>query len=362
MSLDVRLRKRLSPRFQLDVAFAAAPGVTIVFGASGSGKTTLLRAVAGLAVPDSGRVAIGDRVLFDSSGGIAVAAADRRIGFVFQNLALFPHLTAAANIEYGLSRLTTAERRRRTAAIAESFRIGHLLAQRPGMISGGERQRVGLARALVTDPDVLLLDEPLSALDHATQSRIIADLRAWNEERQLPILYVTHAQREAFALGERVLLLRDGVVAADGTPDAVLNAPARDDVAQLAGFENILEAAVIERRPDAGVMAARIARTTIDLEIPLTAAAAGDAIRVAIRAGDILIATERPHGLSARNIVAGTIASLAREGPVVRLTVGVGVPIEVHVTPTSSTALELAPGRGVWLVIKTHSCHPVSAV
>src|SRR5262249_61752115 len=173
--------------------------------------------------------------LFASSAHVDMAPADRRIGFVFQHLALFPHLTTAQNIEYGVSALPAAERPRRTAAIAESFRIAHLLDRRPAAISGGERQRVGLARALVTDPDALLLDDPLSALDHATRTRIIADLRAWNLARAIPILYVTHSQREAFALGERALVLRDGAIVADGTPDGVLNAPRRDSVALLAG-------------------------------------------------------------------------------------------------------------------------------
>jgi molybdate transport system ATP-binding protein len=362
MSLDVSVRTRLSPRFQLDVAFTAAAGTTIVFGASGSGKTTLLRLVAGLASPDRGRIAIDDRVLVDVSARVDVPPPERRVGLVFQELALFPHLTAAENIGYGLSRLPPAERRQRIAAIATSFGIAHLLAHRPAAISGGERQRVGLARALVTDPEVLLLDEPLSALDHETQSRIIADLRAWNDGRRIPILYVTHSQREAFALGERVLLLRDGAIVSDGTPHAVLNAPSLESIAQLAGFENLLDAVVVERRPDAGVMIVRLAGTAADLETPLTSFEPGERIRVAVRAGDILVATERPRALSARNIVAGTLAALTRQGATVRLEVGIGVPIEVHVTPGATEALALKPGREVWLVIKTHSCHAVSAV
>ncbi|HMF97652.1 MAG TPA: ATP-binding cassette domain-containing protein [Vicinamibacterales bacterium] len=362
MSLDVRLRTRLSPRFRLDVAFTAAPGTTIVFGASGSGKTTLLRSVAGLAATDEGRIAINDRVLLDVGARINVPPPGRRVGLVFQHLALFPHLTIAENIAYGLPRQPATKRDAQTTAIATSFGIAHLLAHRPAAVSGGERQRVGLARALVTDPEVLLLDEPLSALDHDTQSRIIADLRTWNERRRVPILYVTHSQREAFALGERVLLLRDGTIVADGTPDKVLNAPSHESVAQLAGFENLLDAVVIERRPDAGVMIVRLTGTATDLETPLTSFDAGDRIRVAIRAGDILIATERPHGLSARNVVPATIGGLARQGATVRLEASIGVPVEVHVTPTASADLDLRPHGNVWLVIKTHSCHPVSAV
>jgi molybdate transport system ATP-binding protein len=362
MNLSVRLRRHSSPAFLLDVAFVAEPGVTILFGESGSGKTTLLRCVAGLTRPDEGRIAIGERQLFDSSTATNVEPSRRRVGFVFQHLALFPHLTAAKNIEYGLSQLPLPDRQERTAAIAASFRIGHLLDRRPREISGGERQRVGLARSLVTDPEILLLDEPLTALDHATQSRIIADLQQWNEARRIPILYVTHSQREVFALGERVLALQDGAIVADGTPQQVIDMPSHERVAQLTGFENILDAVVVGRRPDAGVMVTRLARTHVDLETPLIDIEPGRPTRVAVRAGDILIATEAPRGLSARNVLPGTIVTLVREGSVVRVQVDIGVGIEVHVTPTAVEALKLQAGRHVWLVIKTHSCHPVSTI
>jgi molybdate transport system ATP-binding protein len=365
MNLSVHVRKRLSPPFVLDVRCDVAPGVTIVFGESGSGKTTLLRSVAGLARPDEGRIAIGDRTLFDAAAGIDLAPAARRVGFVFQHLALFPHLTAADNIEYGLAQLAPAERRQRTAAIAASFRISHLLPRRPGEISGGERQRVGLARSLVTDPDVLLLDEPLSALDHSTQSRIIQDLRQWNDSRRIPILYVTHSQREAFALGERVLVVEAGAIVADGTPHDVMERPARESVARLAGFENLLDAVVVRRDAFAGVMVCRLIGTsgaTVDLETPLANVDVDHAVRIAIRAGDIIIATERPRGLSARNVLAGTIASLSQQGSIVRAEVKIGVPLEVHLTPTAAHALGLRAAEDVWLVIKTHSCRLVSAV
>jgi molybdate transport system ATP-binding protein len=222
MNLSVRLRLRLSDSFTLEVDFAATPGVTILFGESGSGKTTLLRSIAGFTRPNQGRVAVGERVLYDSASGTNVDPSLRRVGFVFQDLALFPHLSGAKNIEYGLAGLDRDERSRRTSAIAHSFDIVDVLGRRPKQISGGERQRVGLARTLVTNPDVLLLDEPLSALDRRTQSRIMADLQRWNLEHQIPILYVTHSIREAYALGDRVLALDDGAIVGDGTPEQVI--------------------------------------------------------------------------------------------------------------------------------------------
>jgi len=360
MTLAVRVRKGLA-LFTLDVGFAAGPGVSILFGESGSGKTTLLRCVAGVTRPDAGRIAIGDRILFDSDRAIDMPPRQRRVGFVFQQLALFPHLSARDNIGYGIAHLEADERRTRIEDIARSFRIDSLLDRKPAAISGGERQRVGLARSLVGDPEVLLLDEPLSALDHATQSRIIEDLLRWVEARQIPVLYVTHSQREVFALGRRVLLIEEGRIVADGQPHDVMNAPAHERVAELVGYENVLEGTIAVRRPGAGVMAVSLAGTRVPIEAPIVDGAVGSPVRVAIRAGDILLAIERPIGLSARNIVPGTVVSLRRTGAFVAVIVGIGTAIEVHVTPSACEELELRPGRDVWLVIKTHSCRALIA-
>ena len=361
MSLSVEVHKRLSPAFGLDVSFQAPAGITIVFGASGSGKTTLLRMVAGLLTPDSGRLAVADRVLFDSSLGLDVPVERRQIGYVFQHLALFPHLTVADNIQYGLAGLAFEARRERTGAIAGSFRISHLLERRPGAISGGERQRVALARALVTNPSVLLLDEPLAALDHYTQSHIIEDLKSWNDARAIPILYVTHAHREVFALGERVIVLDAGRLAAAGTPDEVLNRPDQEQLAQIAGFENIFTASVLGTRPDIGTSHCRLEDSQTELEIPLIARPPGHRLRIAIRAGDILLATQEPIGLSARNILPGRVAFLRREATTMTAGVDAGVRFLVHLTPGGAESLRLHAGDAVWLIVKTHSCRIVSA-
>ncbi|HEY7289876.1 MAG TPA: molybdenum ABC transporter ATP-binding protein [Vicinamibacterales bacterium] len=361
MTLAVRVRKRLSSQFGLDVELAVEPGVTILFGASGSGKSTLLRCIAGLTRPDSGLVRVGDDVVFDGERGVDVRPSRRQFGFLFQTLALFPHLTIADNIAYGLDSLPPDQRGARIGAIAESFRIAHLLSRRPPEVSGGERQRAGLARSLVAAPRVLLLDEPLSALDYETQSRIIEDLRGWNSARRIPILYVTHSHREVFALGEQVVVLRDGRISAGGAPDDVMNAPETDVMAVLTGFENVLNAAVVSRDDASGVMRTSLAGSRTVLEVPLTAARQGDAIRVAIRAGDIIAAVEEPHGLSARNVLQGRISALTREGPRVALNVDIGTTVLVYVTPAACDVLRLQAGTEVWLVIKTHSCRVVSA-
>ncbi|MCC7418273.1 MAG: molybdenum ABC transporter ATP-binding protein [Acidobacteria bacterium] len=358
MTLAATIRARLSHDFTLDVRFEAPPGVTMVFGESGSGKTTILRCLAGLHRPDEGRIAIGALVAFDSGLRIDVAARRRGLGYVSQDLALFPHMTVAQNLQYGLARLPATERRRRIGAIAAQFRIDHLLARRPGGISGGERQRAALARALVTDPQLLLLDEPLSALDHVTRSRIIEDLRGWNAAHAIPVLYVTHSHREVFALGERVIALERGRVVAEGRPQEVLDTPAHEPLAQLAGFENVFDATVLGADAANGTMRCLLPGGA-ELEVPLARAAPGAGIRIAIRAGDILLAAGEPSGLSARNALRGEVRSIEREGAAAIVMVDAGCRFQVHVTPAAVESLGLAGGQPVWLVVKTYSCRVV---
>ena len=191
--------------FILDVEFDALPGVTILFGASGAGKSVTLRSIAGLVRPEAGRIAINDQVLFDSARSINLPIRERGAGYVFQNLALFPHLTARENVEFALSESSKGERHERATELLRAFAIEHVAARRPRDISGGEAQRVALARALAPRPRFLLLDEPLSALDEAIKRSIIADLKKLNRELRLPILYVTHSREEALTLGERAI-------------------------------------------------------------------------------------------------------------------------------------------------------------
>jgi molybdate transport system ATP-binding protein len=353
-----RRRDAVSP-FVLDVSLAIAPGITILFGPSGAGKSTLLDCLAGLVRPDAGRIAIGEQALFDSAGRANLPPQKRRIAYVFQSLALFPHMSVEENVSYGLAYLQGQERRARVGEILAAFRVENLKTRKPGEISGGEKQRVALARSLVTLPRLLLLDEPLTGLDAALKAAIVEDLRAWNAAQRIPILYVTHTREEVDALGERVIAMDHGRVVSAGTPQEVLDAPRRKRLAQAAGFENLLGGTVIDVREADGVMRVRLEASASEIEVPLGYAAAGDRVRVAIRAGDILLATEPPKGLSARNVLPGRIVSLDRRGNMVVARVACGVVFTVHVTPGAARALELAPERQVWLVLKTHSCHLV---
>ena len=357
---SIQIRKRLGNEFDLDLAVALPPGITILFGPSGAGKTTVLNCVAGLVHPDQGRIATQQNTFFDSEQGINLPPQRRRIGYVFQDLALFSHLSVLSNVEYGLFRLDIGQRKQHSTAILESFRIAHLSSRKPTEISGGERQRVALARALVIDPSILLLDEPLAALDAITKSKIVEDLRAWNDQHRIPILYVTHSRDEVFALGERVIVLESGRSIAQGTPHEVMSAPRQETVAQLAGFENIFDATVTAVHEKRGTMVCLLAGGKVEIETPLVKAEVGSALRIGIRAGDILLASISPAGLSARNIIPGQMTSLAQRDVIVVAKVNCGVEMEVHLTLAARDSLQLQPGREVWLVIKTHSCHLMS--
>jgi molybdenum ABC transporter ATP-binding protein len=395
--LQVAVRRKLASEngvFELDVAFSVHRGITILFGASGAGKTTLLDCIAGLTPPDSGRIKVGDRVFFDSERRINVPVRSRNIGYVFQDLALFPHLSVESNVAYGLAGIHPQERERRVGKALDSLGIAALRNRRPAQLSGGERQRVALARALVTGPSLLLLDEPLAALDLPVRMKIADDLRRSIQNLPIPVLYVTHSRDEVFMLGERLLVLERGKVISQGTPHEVLSAPRGETVAQLAGFENIFDAQVISIHDDRGTMICRtgshqgtgsfqetgsyqgtasavpIARNNetralapegsasgIELETPLVRAEPGAKVRVGISAGDILLATSAPIGLSARNILPGKLLSLSQRDALIVARVDCGVELSVHLTLGARDSLELTPGRQVWVIVKTHSCH-----
>lgn len=347
--------------FVLDVEFAAPPGVTILFGASGSGKTQTLLSVAGLTRPDEGHIAVQGETLFDSSRGFSLPVSRRRAGYVFQSLALFPHMTAQANVEFAAHDLPRRERRERACALLERFGVGHTAARRPREISGGEAQRVALARALASEPRMLLLDEPLSALDEPVKLSIMSDLREMNRRLNLPILYVTHSRDEALALGERALVFERGRIVATGEPHEVFVSPASLGVARLAGVENIFEGVVKSRDESAGTMLVELKNdegaASLGVEVPLGRAGVGGCVTIAVRSGDVLLATEEPRGLSARNVLRGRVAAVERRSSetLVRVECG-GVVWAASVTPQSLGELSIEVGREVWLAFKTYSC------
>jgi molybdate transport system ATP-binding protein len=371
--LNVRLRKEFqretkavtrdsderSEGFVLEVEFMAPPGVTILFGASGAGKTQTLKAIAGLVRLAEGRIEINGQVLFDSASSVNLPASRRRVGYVFQNLALFPHLNALANVEFAVSHLPRRERRARALSLLERFGVGHTAGRLPSGISGGEAQRVALARALACEPRLLLLDEPLSALDEAIKMEIVSDLKEFNRETRLPILYVTHSRDEALTLGERALVFERGRVVARGEPHEVFGAPVKASVARLTGVENMFDGRVLSRSESASTMLVEllgVAGGACRVEVPLGRARTGESVSVAVRSGDILLATEELRGLSARNQFAGRISLIERRSEQTLVHVESGVHWIASVTRQSLEELRLEVGKTVWLAFKTYSC------
>lgn len=225
--LQVDIRKSLeadqSGSFSLEVSFKAADEITILFGPSGSGKTTTLRAIAGIVTPDTGRIRVGEEIYFDSATGRNLSIQRRRVGYVFQDYALFPHMTAEQNVAYGIKDdgASGATRHERARAMLDLFGIGRVARRYPNNLSGGEQQRTALARALASDPAVVLLDEPLSAVDAETRSRLLDEIVSAQERVAIPFVYVTHNTAEALRLGRQVVVLEAGKVNQIGRPSEI---------------------------------------------------------------------------------------------------------------------------------------------
>jgi molybdate transport system ATP-binding protein len=360
--LQAKIKKRLGQgveEFTLDVEFEVGQGFTILFGASGSGKSTTLRAIAGILTPDAGRIAVDGQIFFDSEQQINLPIRKRGVGYVFQNLALFPHLTARANIEFGMKDLPKAERQTRASDMMSALHITHTANRKPKEISGGEAQRVALARALSCAPKILLLDEPLSAIDEATKTGIIQDLKTINRDLRLPILYVTHSRDEALTLGERVMVTEGGRLVTSGEPLDVFGSPIVKSVARLTGVENIFTGVVIDKNEAGGTMQVEVKDDHGDcrIDIPLAAASRNERLTIAIPANDILLATKRIEAVSARNLLRGQIQAIADRDNRAVVAVKSGVLWKVNLTHQAVKELHLAPQQEVWLAFKTHSCY-----
>jgi molybdate transport system ATP-binding protein len=313
-------------------------GVTVLFGPSGSGKTTILRCLAGLDRPQEGFIRFAGETWADDQR--FVPAQRRRVGMLFQDYALFPHLTARANVEYGAARGPAAE-------AARLLRIEALLDRKPPQLSGGERQRVALARALAARPRLLLLDEPLSALDTPARSELRHELRAVLGEAGVPTLVVTHDRVEALALGDRLAVLAEGSIRQVGPVHEVFSAPADRSVALVVGTENVAPARVLRR--DAGLAEVQVGEARL---LAVDAGDLGDVCYACIRAEEVVLERSPTHATSARNELVATVVSLADEGPLARVVLDCGFRLVALVTRTSVRELALVPGARVAALIK----------
>lgn len=354
-NLQVQIKKRLTDGFTLDVAFETQAGINILFGPSGSGKTTTLRLIAGLIAPDAGRIAHNEQIYFDSSARINLPIQQRRVGFVFQEGALFPHLTAEQNVAYGIS---VRDRAKRARALLAQFGVEQLAARYPRELSGGEQQRVALARALAPAPSVLLLDEPLSAVDVQTRARLLDEIDAAQRASGIPFLYVTHNHAEAVRLGAHLILLHEGRVAQTGRPLDVFNAPQSASAVRAVGTENLFAARVVEQRPKEGVTV--VETDGLRLEAAYNALPVGNTVTLGVRAEDIIVARERLTQTSARNVIEGRIREIVQTAEQTELIVVCGVELKVSVTAGTINALDLRRETEVFLLIKARALHIVS--
>lgn len=349
MTLSIRLQHRFDA-MALDIAFEAGTGVTALFGRSGAGKTTVVNTVAGLLRPQSGRVVAQGEVLLDTAAGIFVPPHRRRVGYVFQDARLFPHLTVRQNLDYGRwfsGQPGPGEMQR----IVDLLGLGPLLNRRPGTLSGGERQRVALGRAILSRPRLLLMDEPLAALDDARKAEVLPYLERLRDDAGLPILYVSHAMAEVARLANTVVLIDGGRVSATGPAQDVLSDPAN---AQGIGPRDTgaLLTVRVEVQEEDGLT--RLGSAAGPVWVPRIAAPPGTVLRLRILAQDVMLATVRPQAISALNILPGVVTEvrgLDGPGALVRLALGPET-LLARVTRRSATALGLAPGMAVFAVIK----------
>lgn len=348
LSLDLLRRYPGGPAIQARAELPLSGGpVTVLFGASGCGKTTVLRAVAGLDRPTAGTIDFAGERWFDAARRLHVPPQRRRIGFMPQEHALFPHLTVAGNLGYGLAGLPRAEREARVAEVAGRLGIAELLGRRPGALSGGQRQRVALARALAPAPRLLLLDEPLSSLDAPARAELRGELRQRLEAAGIPALVVTHDRVEALSLGDRMLVMVDGRVRQVGPVHEVFSAPADAEVARVVGMENVLPVRLSRREDGLAVVQAG--------PVQLLAVDPGGLEREAfacIRSEEIVLEEAPGATTSARNVLPGVVTGRSEEGPLVRIRLDCGVPLVALITRASAEALRLEPGHRAAAMVK----------
>jgi molybdate transport system ATP-binding protein len=355
MTLSAHIRHRFRG-FKLEMAFSVAhPGVTALFGPSGAGKSTCINAISGLLKPDSGRIEIHGKPIFDSASGLNLPARRRRVGHVFQDARLFPHLSVAGNLDFGARRSPEPPSPAERTHVIEMLGIGHLLARRPGTLSGGERQRVALGRALLMKPRLLLLDEPLVALDQARKAEILPHLERLRDEARIPIVLVSHALDDVARLADEIVVVNEGRSVAAGPLDQILS---RLDLMPITGQSepmSVITGHVLQHDAEGGLT--ELGFDGGRLWVTHVAAGPGTPVRLRIAARDVMLATERPRGISAHNLIPGRVAEIhSGDGADcdVKLVCG-GAVLLARITRRSVERLGLHPGAEAIAVIKAVS-------
>lgn len=350
--LEVRLKHCLGV-FEMDVDFEAGPGITALFGRSGAGKTTLANAVAGLLTPQSGRIVLNGKVLVDTSSGICLPSHKRQLGYVFQNARLFPHLTVAQNLEFGIGYAPAPLSKSARDQLIDLLGIGPLLARRPAALSGGERQRVALGRALFTAPALLLMDEPLAALDTPRKEEILPYIEQLRDTPggAAPILYVSHAVDEIARLADHILVLQNGRIATQGTVFDVLSDPVVVPLIGVREAGSLITATVTHHAPDG---LSTLTTDTGTLELPGVTAAVGTKLRLRVLAQDVILSRTRPEGLSSVNILPVTVVGVrSGDGPGAAVALRAGSDrLLARLTLRAVEELGLEPGTKCHAIVK----------
>jgi molybdate/tungstate transport system ATP-binding protein len=321
-----------------------------IMGPSGAGKTIILEAISGLLIPDSGRILLDGR---DVSG---IPPEKRRIGLVYQDYSLFPHMTVEKNIAFGMRmrHLSKPEIVKQVRRLMNQFGITHLAQRAPLTLSGGERQRVAIARALAIEPELLLLDEPLAALDPITRDRFIEELRSLHQDQNLTIVHVTHDRRDAASLGTRMAMIIEGQLVQEDRVETIFSSPCREQVARFIGYENIIRGTVVSCRD--GLCVVDIGKNRVSAVV---AAHYGDSVVLCIRADEITVLLRDERGTSARNIFEGTIVKRTISGPLAVITVDIGVEVTAVITRKSAEELALDTGVPVCISFKASAIHVI---
>lgn len=341
------------PRFLLDAEFSAPGGCVALFGASGSGKTTVSKLIAGIERPDRGRIVVGNRVLVDTASSIRVPVHKRRVGFVFQDGQLLPHLSVLQNLRYGAFFAPEGTGSVSFDFVIDLLGIRQLLSARPATLSGGERQRVAIGRALLAAPSILIMDEPLASLDVQRKAEILPFIERLRDELALPIVYVSHAIEEVARLATHVVRMGGGKVLAQGAPEEVFAAPMADPAAGRFEVVSFLTGNVLRQLPEFGMTI--LAHPAGEITLPAGFAEAGRALRVAINATNVTLAKERPTGLSVRTVLAGEIkAVVENQGPAALVTVELtgGDRISAYLTRLALADLSIGVGSKVYALVK----------
>ncbi|HEX2492603.1 MAG TPA: molybdenum ABC transporter ATP-binding protein [Steroidobacter sp.] len=347
--------KRLQD-FTLDVAIeVGARGVVALFGRSGCGKTTLVNVIAGLLPADEAHIEIDEVVLEDTRARKRTPAERRRIGYVFQDARLFPHFDVLGNLRYGARRFREGRARISVDHVVDLLGLAPLLGRRVRQLSGGERQRVALGRALLSQPRLLLLDEPLAALDAARREEVLPYLEKLRDEFAIPMIYVSHQFDEVLRLGTHVVLLDRGRVLAQGPLDVVSLHPELRAIVGPESVGAVLQGFIEAADDQTGLAALRMGANV--LHVALRGARRGSSVRVQLLARDVILATSRPEGLSVRNVLTGTVARITeddRDTDLVYVDIG-GALVLARVTRAATTMLSLRPGAAVWVLVKAVS-------